>query len=59
MILENGKYTELIHSMDAGQIWAAWKNQKLNVGQVATWQQRHNYFFNEKIVLINANNYIL
>lgn len=45
MILENGKYTETIHNMDAAQIWAAWKNQQLNVGQVATWQQQHNYYF--------------
>lgn len=46
MILENGKYTAVIHAMTAGQVWDAWKNQQLNVGQVATWQQRHNHYFN-------------
>lgn len=45
MLLENGLYTETIHSMDATQVWDAWKNQLLNVGQVATWQQRHNHYF--------------
>ena len=47
-MLENGKYTETIHAMTAREIWAAWKNLKLNMGQVATWQQRHNIFMNEK-----------
>jgi hypothetical protein len=47
-MLENGKYTETIHNMDAGQIWAAWKKQQLNMGQVATWQLQHNLYFNEK-----------
>lgn len=46
LILEDGKYTELIHRMDAFQVWKLWKEQVLNVGQVATWQQRHNHYFN-------------
>lgn len=47
-MLESGNYTETIHAMTAPEIWAAWKNQQLNIGQVATWQQRHNIFFNSK-----------
>lgn len=46
MLYENGQYTEKIHSMTADQVWKAWKNQKLNVGQVSDWQNRHNFFFN-------------
>lgn len=46
-MLENGKYTETIHKMTAPEIWSAWKNLQLNMGQVATWQQRHNIFMDE------------
>ena len=46
-MLENGKYTETIHAMTAPEIWAAWKNLQLNMGQVATWQQIHNIFMDE------------
>ena len=56
-MLENGKYTETIHNMDAIEIWYAWKKQKLNMGQVATWQTRHNLFFNEKGEVLNENIY--
>ena len=52
-MLENGQYTETIHAMTAPEIWAAWKNQLLNVGQVAAWQTRHNLFFNEKGEVLN------
>jgi hypothetical protein len=45
MTLENGLYTAVIHAMAADEIWKAWKAQLLNVGQVATWQQRHNHYF--------------
>jgi hypothetical protein len=38
-------YTPEIHAMNAAQIWAAWKSQQLTVYHVATWQQRHNYYF--------------
>lgn len=48
MVKGTGEYTEAIHNLSAGQVWDAWKKQQLNVGQVATWQQRHNTFFNEK-----------
>lgn len=51
-MLENGKYTETIHKMTAPEIWAAWKNQQLNVGQMLQWQTRHNIYFNEKGELI-------
>jgi hypothetical protein len=53
VILENGNYTEKIHNMDAGQVWDAWKNNLLNIGQVATWQERHNTFFNHTGEIIN------
>lgn len=52
-MLENGKYTETIHAMAAREIWAAWKNQQLNAGQVVSWQQRHNTFFNSKGEIVN------
>ena len=52
-MLENGLYTETIHAMTAPEIWAAWKNLQLNMGQVATWQTYHNIFFNEKGEIIN------
>jgi hypothetical protein len=38
-------YTPEIHEMNAAQIWAAWKQQKITVHHLATWQQRHNYYF--------------
>jgi hypothetical protein len=38
-------YTKEIHFMNARQVWDAWKAQKLNVGQVAEWQRRHNTYF--------------
>lgn len=52
-MLENGQYTETIHNLDARQVWDAWKNQQLNAGQVASWQQRHNTFFNSEGKIIN------
>jgi hypothetical protein len=41
-------YTPEIDAMTAAQVWAAWKNQKLTVGQVETWQQRHKHYFMEE-----------
>lgn len=38
-------YTRAIHNMDAAAIWQAWKNQKITVGQLATWQERHKQYF--------------
>ncbi len=46
MLLEKGKYTEKIHNLTSCQVWEYWKKQKLNMGQVATWQDRHNHYFN-------------
>jgi hypothetical protein len=43
MLYENGQYTDKINEMNAGQVWRAWKNQNLNMGQVATWQDRNGY----------------
>lgn len=37
-----------ISNLSAAQVWAAWKNQLLTVGQVADWQQQNNYYFDEK-----------
>ena len=42
---ERTAYTEKIHAMTPAQVWAAWKSQALTAYQVATWQQRHNYYF--------------
>ena len=40
-------YTAAIHELTPRQAWAAWKNQEINAGQLAAWQERHNYYFNE------------
>jgi hypothetical protein len=32
----------------AAQIWAAWKNNRLTVGEVADWQQRHGIYFDQE-----------
>ena len=42
---ERTAYTNEIHAMTPAQVWAAWKSQALTAYQVATWQQRHNYYF--------------
>lgn len=34
-------------NQDPRTIWRAWKNQEITAGQLATWQERHNYYFNE------------
>ena len=52
-MLENGKYTETIHNMDAIEVWYAWKKQKLNIEQVVIWQQKHKLFFNSKGEVLN------
>lgn len=38
-------YTPEIHEMEASQIWDAWRQQKITAYHLATWQQRHNYYF--------------
>jgi hypothetical protein len=38
-------YRPDIHAMNAAQAWAAWKDQRLTVGQLSTWQQRHGIYF--------------
>ena len=40
-------YTPEIHAMTAPEIWQAWKRQEISVDQLATWQERHGYYFNE------------
>ena len=52
-MLESGNYTETIHTMTAPEIWAAWKNQELNINQVVLWQQKHKLFFNSKGEIVN------
>ena len=42
---ERTAYTNEIHAMTPAQVWAAWKSQALTAYQVATWQQRHKYYF--------------
>ena len=42
---ERTAYTAEIHEMTPAQVWAAWKAQALTAYQVATWQQRHQYYF--------------
>lgn len=38
-------YTEEIDSYTAAQAWKAWKAGRLTVGQLITWQERHNVIF--------------
>ena len=38
-------YSPEIHDMTAAQAWAAWQDQRLTMGQLATWQQRHGLRF--------------
>lgn len=35
------------HDLTPAQIWAAWKAQEITAGQLAAWQQRNNYYFND------------
>ena len=44
-----------IYEMDAAQIWAAWKNNLLTVGQVVAWQTFTGLYFNHKGEIINEN----
>ena len=44
--IEKTWYSQEIHNMNAAQAWNAWKNNRLTVGQLATWQQRHGIYFN-------------
>lgn len=51
-------YTQEIHDMTPAQIWAAWKNQEITAGQLANWQTKHNYYFNQDGSKYNeTNNY--
>lgn len=38
-------YRPEIDAYTAANAWAEWKAGRLTVGQLATWQQRHNIFF--------------
>lgn len=48
VFMSNGVYSEKVHNLTADQAWKAWKAQVLTVGQLATWQQRHNHYFKEE-----------
>ena len=37
-----------IFDMTAAQIWAAWKSNRLTVGQVVSWQQHTGQYFDEQ-----------
>ncbi len=36
-----------LYDMTPAQVWAAWRNQELTAGDLAWWQDRHNYYFSE------------
>lgn len=36
-----------IYNLTPAQIWAAWRGQEITAGDLAAWQDRHNYYFNE------------
>ena len=37
-----------LETMTATQVWQAWKNQKLTVGQVEAWQRLNKHYFQEE-----------
>ena len=41
-------YSPEIHSLSAQEAWNAWKGQRLTVGQLATWQERHGCTFDQE-----------
>lgn len=41
-------HTKEIDQMTPSEVWQAWKNQLLTVGQVAEWQNRHKIYFDEE-----------
>ena len=41
-------YTAEHEAMSPGQAFDAWQACKITVFQFAEWQQRHNYYFNDK-----------
>lgn len=38
---------EALQELTPRQVWAAWKNQEITAGDLADWQQRNNYYFND------------
>lgn len=38
----------MLKNMTAEQVWQAWKDQKLTVAQVETWQRLNKYYFMEE-----------
>ena len=53
-LIEKIYYSQEIHNMNALQIWEAWKNQKICVGQLATWQKRHGIYFDPAGNVVNV-----
>ena len=37
-----------LYNMTAAEVWHAWKNQRLTVDQVVTWQQLHKIYFDSE-----------
>ena len=36
-----------LKNMTPQQIWSAWRNQKITAGDLANWQEKNDYYFNE------------
>lgn len=47
LLIEKTWYTPEINAYTAEEAWRAWKAGRLTVGQLATWQERHNTYFDE------------
>lgn len=39
-------YTSEIHAMTPAQVWAAWKNQELTLGEMLAYQAHAGIYFN-------------
>lgn len=46
-VIERIAYTAEINGYTAPEAWEAWKAGRLTVGQLATWQERHNVYFDQ------------
>jgi shikimate kinase len=45
--IEKTWYRAELDALTAPEAWEAWKAGRLTVGQLATWQERHNVYFDQ------------
>ena len=44
--MTNAEFFAAVQHMNAAQVWAAWKQNRLQVGHVLAWQDRTGLYFN-------------